>query len=115
MNDQPSYRAETATAAAPGALYFSWGPIIAGAIAAAAVSFVLLSFGTAIGLALNSPSPTWRDTSVALAFLTGIWLLLTALVSYGLGGYIAGRMRPRWGSPATTEAELRDGVQGLLA
>lgn len=115
MNDQPSYRAETTTAAAPGTLYLSWGPIIAGAIAASALMFVLLSFGTAIGLALNSPSPTWRDTSVALAFLTGIWLLLTALASYGLGGYIAGRMRPRWGSAATAETELRDGVQGLLA
>jgi hypothetical protein len=118
MNDQPPYRAEVAgTAAAQGALSLSWGSIIAGAIAAAAVIFVLLSFGTAIGLALNSPSPTWRDTSVALALLTGIWLLLTAVVGYGVGGYVAGRMRPRWAAAATAtpESELRDGMRGLLA
>jgi hypothetical protein len=114
MNEQPAYRVEAATAASPGPLHLSWGAIIAGAIAAAALSFVLLSFGTAIGLAFNSPSPTWRDTSIALALLTGIWLLLTAIASYALGGYLAGCMRPHWGTTVAAQTEMRDGVHGLL-
>jgi hypothetical protein len=89
--------------------YLHWGPIIAGAVAAAASSFVLISFAAAIGLALLSPSPTWRDTSVALTALTGLWLLLVALGSFGLGGYIAGRVRSTW---ATKPDE--DGRHGLL-
>ena len=44
-----------------GTLHIHWGPVIAGAIAAAAFSFVLLTFATALGLALASPSPTRRD------------------------------------------------------
>ena len=73
--------------------YLHWTPILAGAIVAAALSFVLLSFGSAIGLAVASPSSTWRDTSWTLALLGGLWLLLTSLASFGLGGYLAGRLR----------------------
>jgi hypothetical protein len=69
----------------------TWGPAIAGAIAAAALAFVLDSFGLALGLALSSASPTWRDTSFALVLLSGLYLVLASLASYGFGGYIAGR------------------------
>jgi hypothetical protein len=93
--------------------YLHWGPIIAGAVAAAGSSFVLISFAAAIGLALLSPSPTWRDASVALTALTGLWLLLVALGSFGLGGYIAGRVRSTWVT-IPDEVEFRDGLHGLL-
>jgi hypothetical protein len=93
--------------------YLHWGPIVAGAVAAAALSFVLMSFAAAIGLALASPSPTWRDSSIALTALTGLWLLLVALGSFGLGGYIAGRVRSTW-STKPDEVEFRDGLHGLL-
>jgi hypothetical protein len=93
--------------------YLHWGPIIAGATATAASSFVLMSFATAVGLALLWPSPTWRDTSVALTALTGLWLLLVALGSFGLGGYIAGRVRSTWATKPD-EVEFRDGLHGLL-
>jgi hypothetical protein len=55
------------------------GPAIAGAIAATALAFVLDNFGLAIGLALSSASPTWRDTSFALVLLSGLYLVLAAL------------------------------------
>ncbi len=90
-----------------------WTPVIAGAIAAAALSFVLLSFGSSIGLAVASPSASWRDTSWTLALLGGVWLLLTALASFGLGGYLAGRLRPSWRGVESHEIEFRDGIQGL--
>jgi len=96
---------------APG-LGLTWGPAIAGAVAASALAFVLDSFGLAIGLALSSASPSWRDTSFALVLLSGLYLVLAALASYGLGGYIAGRMRRRY-EPGELP-EFQDGMHGLL-
>jgi predicted transcriptional regulator len=93
-------------------LRLHWGPIIAGAMAAAALAFVLNTFGLAIGLAVSSAAPTWRDTSLALVFMSGLYLVLVALASYGLGGYIAGRMRaPLDLSDAT---DFQDGINGLI-
>src|SRR5881392_1883261 len=90
--------------------YIQWGPAIAGALAAAALAFVLHSFAAAIGLAVSSTAPTWRDASVALQLLSGLYLVLVALAAYGMGGYLAGRLRSRL-SPATPdEIEFRDGV-----
>jgi hypothetical protein len=93
--------------------YIHWGPIIGGAIAAAAIWLVLMAFASAVGLATFSPSPTWRDASFALALLTGLWLLLAALLSFGVGGYLAGRVRSTWSTTAD-EVEFRDGAHGLL-
>ncbi len=93
-----------------------WGAVIAGAIAAAALSLVLLAFGSGIGLATSSVSPTWRDMSFVLWFLSGLYLVFVALLSFGLGGYVAGRMRGRLTTVAAAdEAEFRDGMHGLLA
>jgi hypothetical protein len=118
MIEQP-YRPDlpgTALADVPaaGPIYLHWNPVLAGAIVTAALSFVLLSFGSAIGLSVMSPSSTWRDTSSALALLGGLWLLLTALASFGLGGYLAGRLRTPWSVAAPHEVEFRDGLHGLL-
>ena len=53
-------------------LYPEWGPIIAGAIAAAALGLVLHAFALAIGLSVSSTAPTWRDASFALVLLSGL-------------------------------------------
>src|SRR5690242_13957008 len=95
--------------------YLQWGPSIAGAIAAASLAFVFFTFGSAIGLSVSSASPSWRDASAALALLSGIYLILAALVSFGAGGYVAGRMRARWTAAPSDEVEFRDGSNGLLA
>jgi hypothetical protein len=93
--------------------YVQWVPAVAGALAAAALAFVLHSFAAAIGIALTSTAPTWRDSSIALQLLTGVYLVLVAIVAFGVGGYIAGRMRaPIAGS--LDEVEFRDGIHGLL-
>ena len=110
MVDQPPFRREAV--AAP--VYISWGAVIAGAIAASALTFVLITFGAAIGLAIASPSATWRDTSVALALLSGLWLLLTAVASFALGGYLAGRLRATWDTAVAEVVEFRDGIHGIL-
>jgi hypothetical protein len=110
MVDQPPFRREAV--AAP--VYISWGAVMAGAIAASALTFVLITFGAAIGLAIASPSATWRDTSVALALLSGLWLLLTAVASFALGGYLAGRLRATVDTTTADEVEFRDGIHGVL-
>jgi hypothetical protein len=94
--------------------YLHWSPIVAGAIVAAAVSFVLISFGSGLGLAVASPSSSWRDTSSILALLAGLWLLLTSLAAFGLGGYLAGHLREAWSASPPDAVELGDGIHGIL-
>ena len=89
--------------------YVQWGPVIAGAVAAAALALVLHTFAGAIGLAVSSTAPTWRDASIALWVLSGLYLVLVALATYGLGGYLAGRIRAGFSSADPEETEsLRD-------
>ena len=90
-----------------------WAAIFAGALAAAALAVVLHSFAGAIGLAVGSTAPTWRDSSVALWILSGIYLILVALASYGLGGYIAGWVRS-WSTATDDDADTTNGIHGLL-
>ena len=94
--------------------YVQWGPVFAGALAAAAVSLVMHSFAAAIGLAVSSTAPTWRDASLALWLLSGVYLVVVAAAAYGLGGYVAGRMREGLLDAKRDEVEFRDGVHGLL-
>jgi hypothetical protein len=98
------------------ASFLQWTPVFAGALVASAVSLVLIAFGTAIGLGIVSSSPTWRDTSPALTMVSGLYLLLAALVSFGIGGYVAGRLRERWDPSAHSDViEFRDGTHGIVA
>jgi hypothetical protein len=95
--------------------FIHWGAVIAGAMVAAGVSFVLLSFGAGIGLSIASPSPTWRNMTSGLALLSGLWLLVTAVGSLALAGYVAGRMRMRLAPAHSDEVEFRDGIHGAVA
>lgn len=93
--------------------YVQWGPAVAGALAAAALAFVLHSFAAAIGLAVSSAAPTWRDASTMLQLLSGLYLVVAAIIALGVGGYIAGRMRAPIAA-SEDEVEFRDGAHGLL-
>jgi hypothetical protein len=96
--------------------FVQWSAVIGGALVALALSFVLIGFGSALGLGVVSSSPSWRDTSPALAVGSGIYLLLTALTSFGCGGYVTGRIRERWHPTASANVvEFRDGAHGVLA
>ena len=95
--------------------YLGWSPAVAGALIATALSAVLIAFGTAVGLGVASSAPTWRDTSVALWLLSGLYLILVALVSFGFGGYVAGRIRTGLPAARSDDIEYRDGLHGLTA
>ncbi|UGY14421.1 hypothetical protein [Bradyrhizobium septentrionale] len=98
-----------------GGLRLQWSPIFAGALAASALSLILISFGAAVGLGVSSSSPSWRDASAALALLSGLFLILQALVSFGVGGYIAGRTQRVIGATLADVVESNDGLHGLTA
>jgi hypothetical protein len=52
---------------------------------------------------------------VALVLLSGLYLVLTALASYALGGYLAARIRPPVAPTGAADGtEYRDGLHGLL-
>jgi hypothetical protein len=93
--------------------YLQWTPVIAGALAATALSLILVTFAVAVGLGVSSTSPTWRDASAALWILSGIYLILQAILSFGFGGYIAGRLRRPLVAGQSDEVENRDGLHGL--
>jgi hypothetical protein len=90
-----------------------WPVILAGAVCAAGISFALHAFAAGVGLSVYSTAPTWRDSTAAYWVVTGLYLLFVALTAFGVGGYIAGRMR----APiveAGVEHEFRDGLHGLI-
>jgi hypothetical protein len=91
-----------------------WGAVIAGAIAAAALAFVLHGFALAVGFSLSSTAPTWRDTSFALVLASGLYLVLMAFVSYGFGGYVAARLHVPGVAGTIDAGEFRDGLHGLI-
>ena len=97
------------------ARYMTWTPALLGALAATALSSILVGFGATVGLGISSTAPTWRDASAALWLLSGLFLIIQAALSFGVGGYIAGRTSLRHSAADPVEVEHRDGVHGLAA
>ena len=94
--------------------FIEWGSVIAGAIVAAALSFVFLTFGSAIGLSAVSPWPNSGVSAKTLASLAVFWTLAQQIGAFMIGGYIAGRMRTRWAEASAEDTEFRDGLHGAL-
>jgi len=105
---------ETSPAVDTRASYIEWTPVIAGSIAASALSFLLLTFGGAIGLTLTSPWPGTGARLWVVAFLLLWWMVAVQIGSFAAGGYLAGRMRSRWGTTTTPESQFRDSVHGFM-
>lgn len=94
--------------------YVDWPAIFAGAILASAISFVLMTFGSAIGLGLTSPYAGESASMFWLAIGAGLWVLWVQVSSFMAGGYLAGRMRRRAHDATPHEVDVRDGSHGLL-
>lgn len=93
----------------------SWGAIIAGAFAAAAVSLTLLLLGSALGLSSLSPwSHPDAESVKSFTAKTAIWLIIMQWAAAALGGYLTGRLRTRWTGAHTDEVFFRDTVHGFL-
>ncbi len=93
----------------------SWPAIAAGAVAAAALTLVLLAFGAGMGFSAVSP---WGNSGISAStfqITTGLYLIVVALLASAMGGYVAGRLRTRWVGVHTHEVFFRDTAHGFLA
>lgn len=98
----------------PHAGVVSWSAVFAGAVAAAAFGLILLALGTGLGLAALSP---WRSASASASTFgvaAIIWVCVTQILTSGLGGYLAGRLRHRWPVVELDEVYFRDTAHGFL-
>lgn len=93
--------------------YLDWGPVILGALGAAAMSIVLLAFGSALGLSVVSPYPYAGISAKGAAILAAVYLALVMVSSFAAGGYIAGRLRTPWRTSDEVEMHFRDGAHGF--
>src|SRR5262249_608980 len=93
----------------------SWGAIVAGGAAAAALSLVMLILGTGLGFAAVSPWSFDASTAAAVGVSTIVWVSVTQLLASGVGGYLAGRLRSRWPDVLGDEVYFRDTAHGFLA
>lgn len=92
-----------------------WPAVVAGGVIAAAMSFLLLSFGSAVGLAISSPFSNEGASAATIGILAVLWFAFTQLYSFAVGGYVAGRLRsPAGDTSDRNEIQFRDGVGGLL-
>jgi hypothetical protein len=93
----------------------SWASIGAGAVVAAALSLALVALRAGLGLASVSP---WADSGVSAAAFknaAGIYLVIVAVMSSAIGGYLAARLRTKWTGVHTNEVFFRDTAHGFIA
>ena len=93
----------------------SWGAIIAGAVAAAAITIVLSLLGSGIGLSMVSPFSAQGASLTTFAVTAAIWFIVVQWASAAFGGYIAGRLRTKWTGVNRDEVFFRDTAHGVLA
>lgn len=93
----------------------SWGAILAGAFAAAALSFILVMLGFGLGFSSISPWSGQGISAKAIGYSTAGWLLFTQIAASAIGGFLAGRLRVKWAGLHTREVYFRDTAHGLLA
>lgn len=94
--------------------YIDWPAIIAGIVVASAISLVLLTFGSAIGLSFTNFNAADDVAPIWIAIAAAIWLLWVQISSFMAGGYLTGRMRKRHNDASEDESDMRDGAHGLL-
>jgi hypothetical protein len=93
----------------------SWPSIIAGAVAACAMTLVLLAFGTGLGLSAISPWAGSGVSATTFKITTGLYLIVIAMISSSIGGYLAGRLRTAWEGVHADEVYFRDTAHGFIA
>jgi hypothetical protein len=90
-----------------------WKSIIAGAVAAAAISGLLTAFGATIGLSLTSAHRTSGLSISALAIAGALWMVMVHIWSFTAGGYLAGRIS-EVPDLEPDEAQFRAGANGFM-
>jgi FtsH-binding integral membrane protein len=92
---------------------FHWGIAIAGAIAAAATSFFLLTLGTGVGLAL-APSHLTGGKVVTFLSLGAVYFFAAQAFGFAVGGYLVGRLIGPESGENRKEEEFRAAAHGFV-
>ena len=87
--------------------YIDWSGVFVGAIVATATSWLLLTFGSAIGLLAVSPYTLNSTSAATVSMAAAVWFALTQIYSVGMGAYIAARLRPRHADGMEDEVRFR--------
>jgi hypothetical protein len=93
----------------------SWAAVTAGAVVSCALTLVLLAFGIGLGLSVVSPWSGAGVTATTFKIGTGLYLIVIAMLSSSIGGYIAGRLRSQWAGVQADEVYFRDTAHGFVA
>ncbi len=93
----------------------SWAAIVAGAVAALAITIVLLVLGSGIGLTMVSPWYNAGASAATVGVSAVIGVVVVQWISAGLGGFLAGRLRTKWVGLHTHEVFFRDTAHGFMA
>lgn len=93
----------------------SWAAIVGGALAAVAITLLLVALGSGIGLSSVSPWSYSNPSATTFTLMAAVWLIIVQWLSSGLGGYIAGRLRTKWSRVNQDEVFFRDTAHGFLA
>jgi len=94
--------------------YIDWAAIIGGVVLASAISLLLLTFGSAVGLSFTSFRTYTGVAPIWVAIAAASWLLWVQVSSNMAGGYLTGRLRRRFHDATEHESDVRDGAHGLL-
>lgn len=92
----------------------SWGAILGGAFVTAALGIALLSLGTGLGFASASAWEQEGASAKTIGVGAIVWLIVVQVISAGLGGYVAGRLRTKWATVHTDEVAFRDTAHGFI-
>jgi hypothetical protein len=92
---------------------FSWSAAIAGAIAAAAVTFIIAALGSGIGLPFASPYSSGLSAT-GLTVAAAVWLVMAQAIGFATGGYLAGRLRSPAYDGVIGERTFRDAAEGFM-
>ena len=93
----------------------SWGAILAGAFAAAALALILLILGSGLGFSAISPWANEGASATAIGVAAIVWMVVVHLSSSAMGGYMAGQLRTKWVDVQTDEVYFRDTAHGLVS
>ncbi len=92
----------------------SWAAIVGGGVAAAAMAMLLAVLGAGLGLVSVSPWPGQGASPATITAGVVIWSIIVEVAAFGIGGYLAGRLRTKWANIHGDEVFFRDTAHGLI-
>lgn len=93
----------------------SWGAIFAGAAFGLGVSLFLTVLAAGLGFSLGFPGLASHASLRSFTPEAGAYAIAVQVISAGLAGYLAGRLRHIWADAHSDEAHFRDTAHGAVA